>query len=62
MGYVLRRNEDGKYVRPSGMTTSYTTDITKARQFPTLEAANRERCGNETALPVEALASMSGRF
>jgi len=46
MKYVLVR-EDGAYVAPSGSSASYTRALQNARTFPTREAAERERCGNE---------------
>lgn len=52
MAYVLRRNEDGKFVTAPGSAKSYTTRIENARRFATLEEANRNKCGNETAIRV----------
>lgn len=50
--YVLKRNEDGKYVAPAGSKSSYTTKLEKARTFPTREAAERDACGNERVLAL----------
>lgn len=55
MGYVLRRT-DGKFVTPSGSEHSYTSDLMKARIYPTRDAADTDRCvENESVVPVESL-------
>lgn len=46
--YVLVRNEDGAFVAPPGSIKSYTHSIQHARRFDTIEAAEAERCGNES--------------
>ena len=56
--YVLKRNEDGKYVAPAGSKNSYTTKLEQARTFPTREAALADACGNET---VYAISDLVGR-
>lgn len=53
--YVLIRNEDGKYVAPPGREHSYTSKLEKARIFPTKDAAEADKCGNERAVPVSSL-------
>ena len=54
MGFVIVCN--GRYVAPSGSEHSYTTDISKARRYPTREAAERDRCPeNERVASVESL-------
>lgn len=53
MSYVLRRNEDGAFVRPPGSRGSYTHNLRLAARWATKEAAEKEACGNETAWPVE---------
>jgi hypothetical protein len=55
--YVIRRNEDGKYVTPSGSGHSYTRWLEEARTFTTYDAAKRECCSNERPVPVESLLS-----
>lgn len=61
-GFVIRRNEDGRYVRPAGRETSYTTDVAKARVFPTRESAEKEKCGNERIVPLsEVFDALSDR-
>ena len=51
--YVLVRN-DGMFVTPPGEKHSYTKYLQNARQFPTREDAERERCvGNEYVAPME---------
>ena len=52
--YVLKRHEDGKYVALPGSHHSYTTDLRRAQIFPTKEAAEKDKCGNESALTVES--------
>jgi hypothetical protein len=51
--YVLRRDEDGAFVAPSGSRSSYTSALQKAQRFTTREAANAQACGNEYALAVD---------
>ena len=47
MPYALQRLNDGKYVAPAGSPRSYVRGIENARAFDTLEAAKRDKCGNE---------------
>ena len=47
MPYALQRT-DGKYVAPSGSQHSYVKGIENARAFDTLQAAQRDKCGNES--------------
>jgi hypothetical protein len=55
MSYILVRN-DGKYAAPPGRSSSYTAKLEEARQFPTAEAAERERCvENERVASVASL-------
>lgn len=43
--YVIRRaDQGGGWVTPAGSPGSYTGKLQHARRFPTLEAAERERC------------------
>jgi hypothetical protein len=53
--YVLIRNDDGKFVAPDGSEHSYTRDLTKAKAFPSKEAAESQACGNERAVTVDSL-------
>lgn len=53
MAYVLKRHEDGAYVRPPGSRSSYTPSLQHARKFPSRAAAEAEACGNESAVPIE---------
>ncbi len=53
MKCVLKRIEDGKYVTPPGSARSYTDRLQHARVYSSPEEAERERCGNETIVPVE---------
>lgn len=41
-----------KYVTPPGSERSYTLYLERARLFDTVEAAERERCGNERVVEV----------
>lgn len=52
MAFIIRRtSEGGGYVAPSGSPSSYVRNPDRARQFPTREAAERERCpSNEVVL------------
>jgi hypothetical protein len=46
--FILVRT-DGKYVAKPGSKNSYTSKLANARQFPTREAAESDRCpGNES--------------
>lgn len=53
MAYVIRRNEDGAFVAPSGSASSYVRNLQKARVFPTREAAEADKCGNESVVRLE---------
>jgi len=53
MSFVLVRNEDQKFVCPPGAEKSYTSDLSKARIYPTGEAAEIDKCGNETVHPIK---------
>jgi hypothetical protein len=52
--YVIKRVEDNAYVAPPGSPRSYTPNIAKARVWHKREEAERERCGNEIIVTVEA--------
>ncbi|MCK9513681.1 MAG: hypothetical protein M0R28_20990 [Pigmentiphaga sp.] len=53
--YLLKRTDGrGGYVAPAGSARSYVHDTLKARRFPTIAAAEAERCPvNETIVPVD---------
>jgi hypothetical protein len=54
-GFVIQR-DDGKFVTPPGQHKSYTTDLTKARVFPSREAAEADRCPeNEQVVAIDNL-------
>lgn len=53
--WVLRRQEDGKYVNKPGSANSYTKSPLRARRFPTREAALADACGNESPVPLQAI-------
>ena len=54
--FVLKHNETGKYVAPAGSQHSYTAKLEEARQFPTREAAEADRCvDSETIVPTSDL-------
>ena len=50
--FVLVRHEDGKFVCPAGSEKSYASDLAKARIYPTREAAEADKCGNESVHPI----------
>lgn len=54
-GFLLFRAEDRKWVAKPGLDRSYTRDMMKAQVYPSREAAEAERCGNETIVPVSEL-------
>lgn len=49
--YVLKR-EDGKYVAKWRSPKSYTSLLQMAQVFPTKEAAEASKCGNEHVVSV----------
>lgn len=52
-GFVLRRTDQGGgYVAPAGSAKSYTHNKQRARVYPTREAAEADRCENETIEPL----------
>lgn len=55
MAYILKRTDQGGgYVSKPGSAKSYTRRLNQARKYPTLEAANADRCPeNEIALDLE---------
>lgn len=50
--FIIQRNEDGKYVALPGRKHSYTNRLQEARVFHSMSEAKREKCGNETILPL----------
>lgn len=45
MAYVIQRTDQGGgYVAPSGSPSSYVRNPANARQFATVESAERDRC------------------
>jgi hypothetical protein len=53
--FVLQRT-DGKFVAVPGSEHSYTSDLMKARIFPSRAAAEGDRCvENEQIVPLENL-------
>jgi hypothetical protein len=55
MSYVIQRTDrpNDWYVSPPGSLASYTPKLQDARVFPTREAAELEKCGNERVLTLE---------
>ena len=52
--YVIIRITDGLFVSRYGMASSYTRMLQHARQWPTRETAERERCPeNERVVSVD---------
>lgn len=54
MPFIVTR-EDGKMVARPGHHRSYTADPRLARTWDSREAAERERCGNETVVDTRDL-------
>ena len=54
MNFVLKR-EDGKFVAHPGSEKSYTRKIELARVYFSREAAEADKCGNETIVTVRAV-------
>lgn len=54
MSYLIQRN-DGKFVSRAGSQHSYTKNWQDARIFPTRQAAESEKCGNEHITPVHEI-------
>ena len=52
--YVIQRQEDGLYVAAYAGHTgqSYTNHLQKAKVYATRDEANRDKCGNETIIPL----------
>lgn len=55
--FILKRNEDGAYVARPGSSGSYTGRLEEAQVFTSRTAAEANKCGNETAYPVETCLS-----
>ena len=53
--YVLIRHDDRKYVARPGSEHSYTRRLEEARTWPTKEAAEPERCENESCVSVASI-------
>jgi len=50
--WVIKRVSDGKFVTLPGERDSYTRLLQRARVYPTLEAAQKDCCGNEYSVEV----------
>ena len=57
MSYVIVRIAPRgiEFVTRGGSASSYTTDIRKARRWPTEKEAQKEACGNEHVRSVDSL-------
>jgi hypothetical protein len=56
MGYVIVREEDGRYVAPPGQENSYTDRLEQAWHFATKAAALAQCCAeNERVAEVQSL-------
>lgn len=56
MGYVIRRNEDGKFVARPGSERSYTNKLEDARVYPSRDAARADLCiENEHVVSLESI-------
>ena len=49
--YVIINLDTDKYAAPLGSQRSYTDKLQHARTFPTRDAAEKECCSNERAIP-----------
>ena len=58
--FVIRRDDDGKYVAPPGSEKSYTRKLEDARTFATRADAERDACGNETVFDVREILNLLG--
>jgi hypothetical protein len=54
-GYVLVGGSRGWFVSRSGNPSSYTPRLQDAEVFPTVEAAARSKCGNESIRTVDSI-------
>jgi hypothetical protein len=50
--YIIQNMETGWYVARAGSAGSYTPKLQAARSWPTRDAAEPERCGNERIVAV----------
>lgn len=53
--YVIRRNEDKKYVARKGSAHSYTSSLERAQTYSSREAAQGDACDNETVFSIHDL-------
>ena len=54
--YVIRDNKSFRYVAYPGGKSSFTAKLEDARQFPTREIAEKERCPeSETVISLDLL-------
>lgn len=60
MSFIIMRVEDGKYVTRPGSAHSYTAKLQEADTFPTREAAEAGKCGNERVMTVEQAMGTTG--
>ena len=54
-GTWILRDDRGRYVNLPGSRSSYTNRPHEAQRYLTREAANADRCGNETAVDLRDL-------
>lgn len=54
--YVLVRSPDSAFVARSGLSSSYTHDLLRAKTFATVAEAERDRClENERIVRIDSL-------
>lgn len=52
--FVIERSK-GEYVAKPGLTRSYVKSLKNARKFKTVEAAESEKCDDESIVDLEKL-------
>lgn len=59
--FLIKKKETGEYVSLSGSKSSYTRNRAYAREYPTIESARRDACGNEVIVETLALVHITER-
>lgn len=57
--YVLRNKRTGKYVAKPGSARSFTDKLESAMVFRSVNEAEANACGDETAVAVDAIMGFS---
>lgn len=56
--FLIKKKETGEYVSLSGSQSSHTRNRAQAREYPTIESARRDKCGNEVIIEALSLECM----